>query len=142
MASSFRDLNGFAGISSNPLALLTAVLLKAHLTSQSVSAGHTKRNTIAALGPVLATEAWSASPAGKGGPLGPTLSSPDRKQVQGKVKNPGLPEAPQRQPIPAQHPRAHTYPGVASWSQRTWTSLPLNPHVLICKTEVASEKTH
>ena len=34
MASSFRDLNSFAGILS-PLALLTAVLLMAHLTSDS-----------------------------------------------------------------------------------------------------------
>ena len=33
MASSFRDLNSFAGISLHPLALLTAVFLKAHLTS-------------------------------------------------------------------------------------------------------------
>ena len=33
MASSFRDLNSFAGISSQPLALLTAVLLKACLSS-------------------------------------------------------------------------------------------------------------
>ena len=35
MASSFRDLNSSAGISSHPLVLLTAVLLKAHLTSHS-----------------------------------------------------------------------------------------------------------
>ena len=35
MASSFRDLNSSAGISSNPLSLLIAVLLKAHLTSHS-----------------------------------------------------------------------------------------------------------
>ena len=35
MASFFRDLNSSAGISSHPLALLTAVLLNAHLTSHS-----------------------------------------------------------------------------------------------------------
>ena len=32
MASSFRDLNSYAGIPSYPLALLTVVLLKLHLT--------------------------------------------------------------------------------------------------------------
>ena len=39
MASSFRDLNSSAGISSHPVALLTAVLLKAHLTSHSRMSG-------------------------------------------------------------------------------------------------------
>ena len=38
-ASSFRDLNNSAGISSHPLALLTVVLLKAHLTSHSRMSG-------------------------------------------------------------------------------------------------------
>ena len=36
MASSFRDLNSSPGISSHPLSLLTAVLLKAHFTPQNV----------------------------------------------------------------------------------------------------------
>ena len=35
MSSSFRDLNSPAGISSHPLALLTTVLSKAHVTSHS-----------------------------------------------------------------------------------------------------------
>ena len=35
MASSFRDLNGFSGISSHPVLLLTAVLFKVHLTLYS-----------------------------------------------------------------------------------------------------------
>jgi len=35
MTSSFRDLNSSAGISSHPLALLTAVLPKVHLTLHS-----------------------------------------------------------------------------------------------------------
>ena len=39
MASSFRDLNSSAGISSYPRALLTAVLLKAHLTLHSRMSG-------------------------------------------------------------------------------------------------------
>ena len=39
MASSFRGLNSFAGISLHPLALLRAVLLKAHLTSYSRISG-------------------------------------------------------------------------------------------------------
>ena len=39
MASSFRDLNNSAGISLHPLVLLTAVLLKAHLTSHSQMSG-------------------------------------------------------------------------------------------------------
>ena len=39
MASSFRDLNSSAAISLHPLALLTAVLLKAHLTSNSRTSG-------------------------------------------------------------------------------------------------------
>ena len=39
MASPFRDLNSSAGISSHPLALLTAVLLKAHLSSYSRMSG-------------------------------------------------------------------------------------------------------
>ena len=36
MALSFRDLNSSAGVSLHSLALLTEVLLKAHLTSHSV----------------------------------------------------------------------------------------------------------
>ena len=40
MASSFRDLNSPAGISWHPLALLAAVLLKAHLTSHSRMSGY------------------------------------------------------------------------------------------------------
>ena len=39
MASSFRYLNSSAGISSHPLALLTAVLLKSHLTLDSRMSG-------------------------------------------------------------------------------------------------------
>ena len=39
MASSFRDVNSSAGISSHPLALLTAVLLKSHLTLHSRMSG-------------------------------------------------------------------------------------------------------
>ena len=39
MTSSFRDLNSSAGISSHPLVILTAVLLKAHLTSHSRMSG-------------------------------------------------------------------------------------------------------
>ena len=35
MASSFRDLNNTAGISSHPVAFLPAVLLKSHFTSHS-----------------------------------------------------------------------------------------------------------
>ena len=45
MASSFRDLNSFAGISLHPLALLTAVFLKAHLTSPSRMSGSGWLNT-------------------------------------------------------------------------------------------------
>ena len=93
----------------------------------------------------LWAQCWRLRPgqpdAGVGGPLGPTVSSPVQKQVQGKLKSPGILEAPRRQPNPAQHTGAHTHPDLASWSQRTWTSLPLNPRVLICKTEVAPEKT-
>ena len=39
MALSFRDLNNSLGISLHPLALLTAVLPKAHLTSLSRTSG-------------------------------------------------------------------------------------------------------
>ena len=39
VASSFRDLNSSAGISLHPLALLTAVLLKAYLTAHSRMSG-------------------------------------------------------------------------------------------------------
>ena len=39
MASSYRDLNSSAGISSHPLALLIEVLLKAHLTLHSLTSG-------------------------------------------------------------------------------------------------------
>ena len=39
MASSFRDLNSSAGISSHPLGLLTAALLKVHLTLHSRMSG-------------------------------------------------------------------------------------------------------
>ena len=60
--------------------------------------------------------------------LSPTVSSPVQKQVQGKLKSPGILEAPRRQPNPAQHTGAHTHPDLASWSQRTWTSLPLKQH--------------
>ena len=38
-ASSFKDLNSSAGILSHPLALLTAVLLKAHLTLHCRTSG-------------------------------------------------------------------------------------------------------
>ena len=39
MASSFRDMNSSARISSHPLALLTTMLLKAHFTSHSRMSG-------------------------------------------------------------------------------------------------------
>ena len=45
MASSFRDLNSSAGISLHPLALLTAVLLKAHLTSHTRMSGSGRQTT-------------------------------------------------------------------------------------------------
>jgi len=45
MASSFRDLNSSAGISLHPLALLTAILLKAHLTSYSTMSGSGRLTT-------------------------------------------------------------------------------------------------
>ena len=45
MASSFRDLNSSAGISSHPLALLTALLLKAHWTLHSRMSGSGWLNT-------------------------------------------------------------------------------------------------
>ena len=50
MASSFRDLNSSAGISSNPLSLLIAVLLKAHLTSHSRMSDWVTNHTVLVIG--------------------------------------------------------------------------------------------
>ena len=111
MASSFRDLNSSAGISLHPLALLTAVLLKAHLTSQSFSAGHTKRHTMAALGPALVAEAWSAW-CWEGRPTGTYSEQSSSETGAGKGQEPWVPRGPTETAHPGPAPRS-SHP---SWS--------------------------